>query len=219
MNRNNFNRIVWATPLKQLLDLTNIEKSLSPLTSIVYKRPPSLTTILCNYKTLSHAQENTTVGCYPCGHCTLCGCRSIRGNRPVCAVATSQQIISFNTKTKFIIKQRITCQDFGIYVVTCRLCNHQYVGQTITTFSTRWAQHRTNWNNKNNNNNNDDRASLRLHYKSKHKDMLNSDINSNFSIQFIEIPDNPAHLDFLESRWIARLDAKININSTVLNFT
>ena len=213
-----FNNIVWASPLKQLIKLNHIEKSLSPFSTIVYKRPPTLATILCNFKKLSLTQEQTNIqGCRPCGRCSLCGNRSLKdGSRPVCAVASSNQITSSSNQSKYKIKQNISCQDIGIYVVNCRICNQQYVGQTITSFATRWAQHRSNWKHGTDNEKND-KASLRLHYSNNHKHKLGTSINDNYTIKFIEIPENPANLDFLESRWIARLDTKININATVLN--
>ena len=216
----NFNKIVWATPLKQLTKLNSIEKTLSPYSTLVYKRPPSLATVLCNYKKLSHTPVNkNTYGCRPCGNCSVCGCRSLKdGTRPVCAVASSQQISSSSNNSKHFIKQSISCKNFGIYVVECRICRQQYVGQTITSFSTRWAQHRSIWNAGANANDNNDKASLTLHFKNHHNNnKLGPDINDNYLIKFIQIPNTPANLDFLESRWIARLDAKININATVLN--
>ena len=216
--KKDFNYVIWASPLKQLIKLNKIEKSLSPFSTIVYKRPPTLSSILCNYKQLSHTQvDQNIVGCHPCEHCSLCGCRSLKdGHQPVCAVTSSKQIVSTFNKSKFPIYQSISCQDFGIYVVTCRICGQQYVGQTITTFAKRWAQHRAVWKQPGNNNNND-RASLRLHYTNNHNDKINKDINTNYTITFIQTTDTPTNLDFLESRWIARLNAQININSTVLN--
>jgi len=51
------------------------------------------------------------------------------------------------TKTKtFKLNQSLTCEDFGIYVVTCVICHEQYVGQTSSKFSKRWSAHRSNWN-------------------------------------------------------------------------
>ena len=41
-----------------------------------------------------------------------------------------------------MLRRRLNCSDSGIYVATCTLCQEQYVGQTITSFATRWNAHR-----------------------------------------------------------------------------
>ena len=91
----------------------------------------------------------------------------------------------------------------------------QYVGQTMTSFSTRWNTHRSVWKNGTTSNNND-AAALKTHYTKYHQDHVNIDISLAFSVTFVDKPDRKSRLDFSESVWINRLEAVININKTLL---
>ena len=128
-------------------------------------------------------------------------------------VNKTTSIVSESGKN-FRIFKSLTCKDFGIYVASCKSCNSQYVGQTVTSFSTRWAQHRQNW--KMSINNVDDRAALRMHYKNHHKAMKDLDLPDAFVVAFVDRPANPGGLDILEASWVSRLCATININKTPL---
>ena len=62
-----------------------------------------------------------------------------------------------------------------------------------------------------------DRAALKLHYTKQHP-TPNKVFNKAFSITFIDTTKNHLELDFLESKWINKLQATINRNKTVLPF-
>ena len=115
---------------------------------------------------------------------------------------------------EYKIYKQLTCKDYGIYVASCRKCPAQYVGQTVTSFSTRWNGHRSAWNN--NISKEDDRAALKIHFRKEHPPAKDDDLANAFTVTFVDKPDNPKNLDRLESNWISRLEAKININKTML---
>ena len=115
---------------------------------------------------------------------------------------------------RFAITSHLGCKDYGIYVATCRICKQQYVGQTSESFSKRWNSHRSNW--KNGNVEGGDKAALRLHYVNHHSTQQNATLPSIFKVTFVDKPDSFKDLDLMESRWIKRLQAKININETIL---
>ena len=114
------------------------------------------------------------------------------------------------------LKNNLNCKNFGIYAAQCNECGEYYVGQTITSFSKRWSSHRHNWKNMVTNEIND-RAALKLHYTKKHP-TSNKVSKKSFSITFIDTTKNHSELDFLESKWINKLQATININKTILPF-
>ena len=115
------------------------------------------------------------------------------------------------------------CKDFGVYVAQCTKCQETYVGQTDTSFSTRWNAHRAKWKklstNRNSNSNqeqkndlNEDQA-LFEHYKTNHPRTLveiNYELSKAYKIIFIEKPQK-YNLDVAENYWIAKLKSKINI--------
>ena len=116
------------------------------------------------------------------------------------------------------LKQNLTCSNFGIYAAQCKICKNIYVGQTKIAFSTRWSGHRRIWNSKIIEKHSD-RAALLIHYHTEHKHVINSHpvISSCFDVIFLEGPKDFSKPDFLESDWINRLYAQINITKTVLS--
>ena len=78
--------------------------------------------------------------------------------------------------------------------------------------------HRAFWNNNNAKKEHNDRASLLIHFQTWHKELMNSlpDISDCFEVTFLQEPRNQQKLDVLESMWINKLVAEININKTIL---
>ena len=97
-----------------------------------------------------------------------------------------------------------------------------YVGQTKTSFTKRWTQHRSKWNkllegNVKENNINDEQALYR-HYLKYHRDHLDEtgpQICDAFHVTFLSQP-NYENLDTEESEWISTIKAEINICKTIL---
>ena len=202
-------RLVWTTQFPKLLKLNSKEKNLNQKAMVSYKRPLTLAGHLTNYRKVAHSSTMTHIkGSRPCNHCALCGMYG--GKAMVC---TTESIKSSTGKI-FKINDHLTCKDFGIYVATCRLCTSQYVGHTVNNFSKRWNQHRSIW--KNGCSESDDRAALRIHYAKFHPKAGSIDMADAFEVTFVDKPSNPKHLDILESSWISRLCANININKTPL---
>ena len=122
--------LIWASAFSNLLELTAKEKSLVQAT-VVYKRPPTLASMLTNYKKVAHSTtENTRQGkSQPCKKCALCG----HFNHYKSVVHQTSTITAANGKI-FALKQTLNCSNYGIYVATCRLCHKEYVGQPIKNF-------------------------------------------------------------------------------------
>ena len=114
----------------------------------------------------------------------------------------------------FEIWTKSTCSNWGIYAAMCKICQKLYVGQTATTFSKRWSQHRTIW--KRGTSETGDSAALRQHYDYHHKAEKKRTLAEAFVVTFIDRPSSAKHLDLCESAWINRLRASININKTLL---
>ena len=202
---------VWASPFSELLRLSPKERKLNQTALLTYRRPRTLCQQLTKYKTIAHETDDVKSGeSVPCGKCALCGNHGIHKNM----VVQSSQIKSLDGKL-FNLSKRLKCGDWGIYAATCRRCGMQYVGQTMTSFSTRWNTHRSVWKNGTTSNNND-AAALKTHYTKYHQDHVNIDISLAFSVTFVDKPDRKSRLDFSESVWINRLEAVININKTLL---
>ena len=201
--------LVWATYFPQIMKLLKREKELNPYAIVTYKRPGTLGAHLTNYRLLAHNSTNSGPGMsLMCKHCKLCG--KYGGVKMVeeTTTATSQSGKCFK------LQRRLTCKDFGIYVATCRLCRAQYVGQTSTSFSERWSGHRSFW--KSGSTEEKDQAALRIHYNKHHPEEKAVGLAEAFGVTFVDQPKLPKDLDVLESDWVNRLDASININKTTL---
>ena len=121
---------IWASAFSNLLQLTAKEKSLVQAT-VVYKRPPTLASMLTNYKKVAHSTtENTGQGrSQPCKKCALCGHYKFM-------VHQISTIRVANGKI-FALKQTLDCSNYGIHMATRRFCHKQYIGQTINKLSKR----------------------------------------------------------------------------------
>jgi hypothetical protein len=66
--------------------------------------------------------------------------------RPSCHICSHnargspKKVVSTRTKEKYDIDERTTCDDSGIYLITCD-CKEQYVGKTTVTFKQRFKEH------------------------------------------------------------------------------
>lgn len=84
----------------------------------------------------------------------------------------------------------------------------------MTSFAIRWNQHRTMW--KSGSIENTDKAALRVHYNKMHPNQKHMEFAKAFSVDFIYQPNQKANLDYAESLWIYKADARINLNATIL---
>ena len=62
----------------------------------------------------------------------------------------------------------------------------------------------------------DDKAALKIHYSKYHLQAIGLKLTDAFTVTFVDKPNDPKKLDQLESSWISRLCANININKTML---
>ena len=116
---------------------------MSPDTCITYKRPKTLQGWLANYKFLGKTKNNNKYGGQSkrCGKCSLCG-----GIRNFKNMVKETNKINNKYNTIIRLKQDLNCKNYGIYQAQCRNCQMSYVGQTKTSFTKRWTQHRSKWN-------------------------------------------------------------------------
>ena len=200
---------VWATHFPKLMRLSKREKELNPNALLTYKRPATLGTHLTNYKELAHMEAPSVQGgSLRCRHCKLCGLYGGTNMVEETSIIRSESGMCFN------INLILSCKNFGIYVATCKVCPAQYVGQTVNSFSERWSSHRSTW--KSGVSERNDRAALRVHFVEKHPEKIDINLADAFVVAFVDSPRCPKDLDVLESTWVRRLDARVNINSTVL---
>ena len=171
---------------------------------VTYKRPQTIATLLTNYKKLAHEVNNEEGISSPCGKCLLCKDTMVK----------KTSLIKLKNKKTIKLKKNLNCKNFGIYAAKCSECEEFYVGQTITSFSQRWCSHRHIWKSTITDEVND-RAALKLHYAKKHK-TSKKNLKEAFSVIFVGTTNNYSDLDFLESKWINKLEATININKTIL---
>ena len=211
-NKTTDSMLIWASAFSNLLQLTAKEKSLVQAT-VLYKRLPTLASMLTNYKKVAHSTTgNTGQGrSQPCKKCGLCG----PFNRYKSMVHQTSTITAANGKI-FSLKQTLDCSNYGIYVATCGLCHKQYVGQTINKFSKRWCHHRFIWN-QFKYDNIDDKATLFHHYHTLHRLTLQTkpDIADCFFVTFKDQPSKH-FLSIYQNIWLDKLNATININKMLL---
>ena len=178
---------------------------------VVYKRPPPLSQYFTKYKHIAHGSEAREPGSsQPCGRCKLC----VNHGKDSKTMIFNTNIIKSKSGKIFKLNRQLTCSNFGIYAATCKICLEQYVGQTTTSFSNRWNGHRAVW--KNSTSADGDAAALKNHYKKYHPTKSNIGLAEAFDVAFVDAPGSACGLDMLESRWIKRLNATININKTIL---
>ena len=117
----------------------------------------------------------------------------------------------------FKLKHKLCCKNYGIYVAQCTKCAETYVGQTATSFSTRWTGHRAAWKKFSNSQQTKDKKNelneeqaLFDHYLKYHREDSNLKLTEAYKVTFIEEP-RKYNLDLAENYWIAKLNSKINV--------
>ena len=198
-----FQLFLWA--------VQRVENFVTVWPMVTYKRPATLARYLTNYKSLAHSRTPTGQMGYskPCGHCALCGCF---GNyrKPMVSFTNILQ----TPHRTFKLKQTLTCSDFGIYVATCVACKEQYVGQTVTKFSTRLTAHRNSWNNCKDSTD-PDRSEVWRHWIDVHGTHTHNDTTFWFTVTFVENP-KAAKLDKCEDKWFNKTGASIDAKRMIL---
>ncbi|CAK8679939.1 unnamed protein product [Clavelina lepadiformis] len=85
------------------------------------------------------------------------------------------------------VKRDLKCSNYGIYIAVCKKCPNNkaaYVGQTGTTFTSRWTDgHMQAWNSVK-------EEAIKTHYKEKHQEIYkkNPVIAACYSVYFVEKP-------------------------------
>ena len=102
--------LIWMSAFSNLLQLTTKEKNLVQAT-VVYKRSPTLASMLANYKKVAYSNtENTGQGrSQPCKKCAFCG----HFNHYKSMVHQTSTITAVNGKI-FALKQTLDCSNYGI---------------------------------------------------------------------------------------------------------
>ena len=170
-----------------------------------YQKPPSLSAILFKPRAL----ENVQCGCKPCGKCKMCGNHGrIKGQNMVKTVTT----LKLN-KISLPIKANLNCKSSGIYVAICTICKETYVGQTSTTFSTRFNNHRKKWIDAPVSDRDD--TALLDHYREQHSNKItewNNLDQKGFDLAFklVFVDKVGPNLAKQEDYWKVRLQSSIN---------
>ena len=101
--------------------------------------------------------------------------------------------------------------DFLLELLTRRFL---YIADFYSSISIRWSSHRSNW--KNGGVKSGDKAALRIHHVKHHNIEKKRPLPSAFTVTFVDKPRNLKDLDLMESQWVKRLCASINIGETIL---
>ena len=107
---------------------------------------------------------------------------------------------STRTKELYNIDERTTCDDSGIYLITCD-CNEQYIGKTTVTFKQRFKEHGTK------------KTAVKEHLERCTKTPSTQDMK----IQLVENVWNRGKYSLSEREylWNRRLNGNINIQKTL----
>ena len=214
-------KIPWATSFGSILKQGK-EKELGKNTMITYRRPPTIGGMLTRYKKIAfeEKEKNNLTRSAGCKKCGLCGNFGKLKNM----VENTDSITTKNGKT-IHLKQRLSCNDHGIYAAQCLICKETYIGQTCNSFSKRWNTHRQDWKkmmnqdqkSQDNQEKENDNQVLFKHYQKMHKTIIKKKIKiwEAYSLIFVERPDR-RELDTAESFWIDKTEAKINKARTAL---
>ncbi|CAK8679938.1 unnamed protein product [Clavelina lepadiformis] len=142
----------------------------------------------------------------PCGSCALCG------NYGGHTKSMVPSVNSFTAESKRVsLSAPLNCSDYGIYVAVCKNCRAAYVGKTRESFSSRWNQHRMDWNHCECSRRSNCPA-LKHHYHEHHPIIFRRkpDLAECYSVYFVEQPA-PRRIDCRERDWINDIGSSINI--------
>ena len=101
---------------------------------VAFRQPPNLKSMLCRAKLPVGRQtrgSRTIVGMKKCRQCPMC-----------IHVDNKKEFRSTNTRTTYKLKGEFNCKTVGVvYLITCKKCNLQYVGQTGRSLHHRMREH------------------------------------------------------------------------------
>jgi hypothetical protein len=124
-------RKVWQRNTNVLLHHPDTSFLAQERLLIAYKRPTNIKNILVKTDSTSRAVSS---GSYPCGKIKCNTCKFME---------TTTTYKSSNTTQSYRISGHFDCQSMCIiYLITCKLCGIQYVGQTSSTMNNRLIGHR-----------------------------------------------------------------------------
>ena len=206
--------LYWSSQFRNLLKFTKDEAKLVPQARTSFTEPRSLGQYLNTFSSIAKTTKaEKKIISKKCNKCALCGHYNKYNN-----MVDENEIIKTKENRKIKISSTLNCKNYGIYAARCLQCNEFYVGQTKNSFNTRWNTHRMNWKKfqrKFNLNDNSDESALFKHYFVNHRTVLeNLALENAYNVIFIEEP-NLRNLDYKESIWIKKLEAKINISRTI----
>lgn len=161
---------------------------------IIYRRPPTLKSILAPSRLKQHRQKESvelTKGIFRCGKARCLCCREIAHKE--------KTFVSTQTGESFNVDFRLSCQSaYVIYLVQC-ICGKQYIGRTTQKLHMRINKHRANIKKK-----------FQLHGLSRHCAALHADCNNPYKVYPIDhikinIHDRFEQLKKREVFWMYRL--------------
>ena len=157
---------------------------------VTFRRPPYLGNFLVRAKL--HVKHKPVPDIGPCNksRCQIC---PLVDPSPTVRSCVSNKL--FRSKC-----QSANCDSKNIvYVLTCKQCNRQYVGSTVTKFRIRFNNHKSRIRNFVKTADDD---SFRLY---EHFNAHSSTLDSCLSVQFLEQSNNEESLRTAETQWIWKL--------------
>ena len=133
--------------------------------------------------------------CHPCNtaQCGVC---------PILNVTSG--VVSTSTKRSYPISTDLTCKSTNvIYVLQCKHCNKQYVGETSKSFIYRMKHHRNAANGK------DEKILKRPLYR--HFKELNLSFNDNIRATLVDKVPDTAQLKIVEKHWIEKMGTRLPV--------
>ena len=125
----------WVRQCKKLLVRNDQAKEIGSRIQIGNKQPRNLQSLVGGYKKGPSRPKtpHPDAGCWKCTKCKV-ACPILKeGNK----------FKSTNTGKEYTIKEKLDCNsDWLIYLVTCKLCQGQYVGKSKTKFKLRHSNHK-----------------------------------------------------------------------------
>jgi hypothetical protein len=148
-NRNNNQKLIFVTrfnprlpPIKPIImkymDILTQDPKTKFLEdfqiTLAYRRPQSIKDQLVKSDLAGNSIKKASPGSYPC-----------RRRKCLCCpyMLSTIKFSSHTTGQEFIIRGHYNCQSINvIYMIQCKRCGKQYIGQTGNTLNTRFTSHR-----------------------------------------------------------------------------
>ena len=160
---------------------------------VAFHRPTNIKDLVVRSSPKAPSIEAANTGFSPCKQCTAC--KHQHGGHRIQHTVSSNSITSTTTEENFTIRHSLNCLSTNIiYVIICKRCSQQYVGETKRTLKQRLLEHCGDAKNKR-------EKPVARHFN------LPGHSRNDITIMAVDRPGNTNqyHRLALESKWIKRL--------------